>query len=79
MCFCGKKLTYPNSNNNIKISDESAFSDSDDDPDYLPTRPITSSFQTDISHGECFDNDDNDADIVSSPDSGSRIPVGKNF
>ena len=41
-CFYGKKLTYPNSNNDIEVM--SAFSDSDDDPDYLLTRPTTSSF-----------------------------------
>ena len=34
--FYGKKITFPNSNNDEEKSDESAFSDSDQDPDYSP-------------------------------------------
>ena len=39
-CFYGKKVTYPNSNNDTEISDESAFSESNNDSDYLPINPI---------------------------------------
>ena len=74
-CFYGKKLTYPNSNNNTEISDKSAFSDSDNDPDYLPTKLTTLLFQNDTSNSKYFDNDDKNANIVFSSDSGSRIPV----
>ena len=78
-CFYHKKLTYSNSNNDIEISDESAFSDSNDNPDYLPIRDTASSFQNDTSNSEYSDNDENNPDIVSSPDSGLRIPVWKNI
>ena len=42
--FTEEKKTFPNSNNDEEKSDESAFSDSDEDPDYSPlqTRPSTS-------------------------------------
>ena len=41
--FYGKK-TFPNANNDEEKSDESAFSDIDEDSDYspLPSRPFTS-------------------------------------
>ena len=42
--FFIRKKTFPNANNDEEKSDESAFSDSDEDPDYSPltTRPSTS-------------------------------------
>ena len=72
-------MPYQNLNNDIEISHESDFSDSNDDPDYLPTRPTTSSFENDTSNSGCSDNNDNNADIVFSSDSGSRIQVKKNI
>ena len=74
-CFYGKKVTYPNSNNDTEISDESAFSDSNNDSDYLPIKPTTLLFQNDTSNSKYFDNDKKNENIVFFSDSGSRIPV----
>ena len=75
-CFYHKRKTYPNANNDIELSDESTFGDSDDDPDYFQTRPAdTSAFQEDIASSECSSDDDAD---VPPPDSETRIPVWRN-
>ena len=44
--FYGKK-NFPNANNDEEKSDESAFSDSDEDPDYSPLQTSSTSLQED--------------------------------
>ena len=65
--FYDKHRTYPNANKAVKESDQSAFIDNDEDPDYLPqTRPSTSyALQKDNSRSEdSSDNDDTDVDSL---------------
>lgn len=77
--FYGRRKTYPNANNAEEQSDESAFSDSDDDPDYLPTRP-TPRVPLQDNSSDYSSSDGEESDNASPPsDPGTRSPAWKNI
>ena len=78
--FYEAKKTFPNANNDEEKSNKSAFSDSDEDPDYSPlqTRPSTSLQKDDFSDYSSSDDEVLDYGSTSTP-RGARRSLWKSI